>query len=381
MDALPHHVVTSLLTRYRAVIEHGGEAATKLIDGYNTLRLADAALAKLTLNEQYPTHPTQITILGPTQAGKSTLVNLILDTDSAGVSALAGYTVHAQGFAVNCSDAALEPLQSLMSPLQHTPLQALDKNALEHYALEQIPAGEKALVDSAVIWDSPDFDSIESSGYRAAVLQTAAISDVLILMVSKDKYADKTVWDMLALVRTLGKPLIVCINKLDAADEPTVLKSFEHRHRAQFNSAPPPIVTLPFTKRSTSAQEELPIALPADSRQALQHALQSALAEVDRSAQSAATEHFVQSHWQLWMEPVNMELAALADWRNTIDDALLDAEQTYVNRYLDDPRKYDTFNRALAELLTLLELPGLGQTLGKVRELATWPARTRATTG
>ena len=45
-----------------------------------------------------PEQPLQMTIVGPTQAGKSSLVNVLLNTGVAGVSPLAGYTVHPQGF-------------------------------------------------------------------------------------------------------------------------------------------------------------------------------------------------------------------------------------------------------------------------------------------
>jgi len=47
----------------------------------------------------------------------------------------------------------------------------------------------------------------------------------------------------------------------------------------------------------------------------------------------------------------------------------------YQRSYLDDPSKNDTFNRALAELLSLLEIPGLANTLSKTRSIVTWPAR------
>lgn len=374
---LPHRFIASLLSRYRSVLEQrNGQTDSTLVDSYNTLRLADAALDKVTLDNQHPQHPLQLAILGPTQAGKSTLVNLILDARSAGISALAGYTVHAQGFAVNCSAQALLPLEHLMSPLQRVPAQALDSAQLESYALEPVDSGPAALVSTAVVWDSPDFDSIESNGYRGAVLQAAAIADVLILMVSKDKYADKTVWDMLGLLRALGKPLLICINKLDATDEATVVSSFQQRHQTQFNSEAPALVVLPFVRHSgDDASADATVELPQSVRNSLHDALLAASEQADRSRHPAAAQAFIRLHWDTWMAPIHHELAAAASWRCAVDAALIDAETTYADRYLGDPRKYDTFNRALAELLTLLEIPGLAQTLAKTRNLVTWPAR------
>jgi len=70
------------------------------------------------------------------------------------------------------------------------------------------------------------------------------------------------------------------------------------------------------------------------------------------------------------------ELQALARWETLLESAVDEAETAYVQGYLEDPAKYDTFNRALAELLSLLEIPGLATTLAKTRNLVTWPART-----
>jgi len=39
-------------------------------------------------------------VVGPTQAGKSSLVNVLLNSNDAGVSPLAGYTIHLRVFAM-----------------------------------------------------------------------------------------------------------------------------------------------------------------------------------------------------------------------------------------------------------------------------------------
>ena len=48
--------------------------------------------------------PPQVAVLGPTQTGKSTLVNVLLGHAAAEVSPLAGFTVHPQGFWVGGAD-------------------------------------------------------------------------------------------------------------------------------------------------------------------------------------------------------------------------------------------------------------------------------------
>ena len=378
--------VATLLARYRAVIAHKSVESSKLVPGFNTLRLADAALDKLELNRAFPNHPPQIVILGPTQAGKSTLVNLLLDAPAAGISALAGFTVHAQGFAIDCPEAQLTTLEQVLHPLRRVPAAQLDPANLDYFALQSVTPGPTAMLASAVVWDSPDFDSIESAGYRGAVLQSAAIADLIILLVSKDKYADKSVWDMLAILRSLGKPLLICINKLDLHDEQTVLNSFRNRHQRQFGESAPTIITLPFIAKSIDTKpieknprefgQDATLIVPKLISASLQAAVQSSLQQMDRGAQSLAVNAFIDSHWAGWMEPVNDERAAAHNWRDAVKAAVDGAEVTYINRFLEDPQKYNTFNRALAELLTLLEIPGLAATLERTRHWVTWPART-----
>lgn len=388
--------VADLLARYERAITVGGENASDLIDGYNTLRLADAALDKQALNKNEPTHPLQFVILGPTQAGKSTLCNLLLDTNAAGISALAGYTVHAQGFATNVVEGQLGALTDLMLPLTRVTSSELRANDLDHFVLDIIKAGNNSLVDQGVVWDSPDFDSVEASGYRGAVLQAAAMADVLILMVSKDKYADKSVWDMLKLVKRLGKPLFVCINKLDERDRQTVIDSFKQRHQEQFNAAAPEIIALPFIRNDSPAPAPAPaptadnapdiattplsgteqaINIGAETRITLSAAIERSIEKIDRTGQNQHIAEFVQHHWPQWMAPIELESEAQDNWQKAVDDAIENAKERYATRYLNNPQKYDTFNKAIAELLTLLEIPGIAGTLSATRNVVTWPAR------
>ena len=374
MSDAESQLVSDLLERYARALEHGSQSE-QLVECHNTLRLADAALDKVSLNAEHPAHPTQIVILGPTQAGKSTLCNLLLDTDVAGISALAGFTVHAQGFATIQNPAALAPLETLMQPHIRVQAHELDNNNLNQYLLHSVSTGEHCLVQHAVVWDTPDFDSIESSGYRSAVLQAAAIADVLILMVSKDKYADKTVWDMLHLVRRLGKPLLVCINKLDEQDEETVVQSFQRRHTEQFNDDAPNIIALPFVGKNKGTNRDATVSMDARSVSNLNTFIDQASSQVNRSSHAEFVQGFIAHHLTHWMAPINLEQDSLNDWQQTVDSAIANAKQLYSSRYLDNPKKYDTFNKAIAELLTLLEIPGLAGTLTRTRKLVTWPAR------
>ena len=69
------------------------------------LLYAEAFIRKGQLLAAMPHFPLQLAVIGPTQAGKSSIVNLLLNESLAGVSPLAGYTVHPHGFCHGLSSA------------------------------------------------------------------------------------------------------------------------------------------------------------------------------------------------------------------------------------------------------------------------------------
>lgn len=369
---VPAKWIEQLLHRYARALTGVSTPDPDLLQAFHTLQLADAVRAKLRLLQSNPLHCQQLAVVGPTQSGKSSLVNTLLDSDAAGISALAGFTVHAQGYATGVSDEDLRAMSLLMEPMQRTPAAMLDAQQLDTYVLEKVTKGKQALVDTAVVWDTPDFDSIESNNYKRAVLRTMGFADLLILTVSKDKYGDKSVWDILALLHTLHQPLVICINKLDQADEQTILHAFKQRYQEQLDADIPTIVMLPFVRKTDSNNRliipDIPLAQLAD-------AIKNTNNTSDHTLIEKNLEAFINVHRSQWLTPLTDELQAQSEWSEFVDTIIDKAEDKYSEGYLNNPGKYDTFNRALAELLTLLEIPGIAPTLARTRQVVTWPAR------
>ncbi len=277
--------------------------------------------------------------------------------------------MHAQGFGVNLEEHQLQPIASVLEPMVRVSPEALRRETLNIYLLEPIQAGDAALIEQTVVWDSPDFDSIEAHGYRGAVLDTLALSDALILVVSKDKYGDRSVWDMLRLMLPLDKPITVLINKLNEHDKSTVLTSFEQRFNETFpNESPVSLVALPYTENQ---RPFTPTEL-----QRLAEAVQHSEHQHERHRLQPAVTRFIDQHWDRWIKPAIHEQSAEQLWQASVNKAIDNAFEQYQLRYLNDESRNDTFNRALAELLTLLEIPGIAATLQKTREVVTWPVRT-----
>lgn len=386
--------IVQLISRYQSILENASLSADEqeeMRGRLNSLRLAEAVIEKLDATRTHPGHPLQVGIVGPTQAGKSTLINLLLNSDHAGVSALAGYTVHAQGFSTGATtdNVALDQVLEQMFPgYERVQQPQLDAGNYRQYSLsdhghtDSQEGGQQSFNPSnqpMVVWDSPDFDSIESRGYRTAVLRVAALADVLIFVMSKDKYADRSVWDMMGLLAPLCKPTLHVINKLNPEDLQTVSDSFRQRYKENIDAKAqdktselaPDIVTLPYIRGLADNADMLQ---QAGAEELFQH-LGSAIDKCSRDTYQCDTARLIETHWQSWLEPVRREHRAHDEWNTRVDNEIAQAFLSYKESYIDEPQKYDTFNRAIAELLSLLEVPGLAGTLTTTRNVVTWPVR------
>ena len=362
--------VTLLRQRHECVLNASGQGpyARRLEDNLISLRLAEAFLEKSGINRVKPGHPVQIAVIGPTQSGKSSLVNLLLGEARAGVSPLAGFTVHSQGFPLNTGNLAWDWLEGYFRDYRRCPIDELPEGRYEFFTLDEALALPGHRLPPSIIWDTPDFDSVDATDYRTAVLRTAALADVILLVVSKDKYADQSVWDMMSLLEPLAQPRVVCLNKLNAASRDTLVRSLREKWRAARRDEPPQAVVLPWIDDPHGA-------FPEHEGTALLGMLAETCTKVDRRGAEKQARRLIAVHWQDWLAPIRQELSARTEWEGLLDSAMNEAMAIYRRDFLDHPHHYETFQRALAELLTLLEIPGLAGGMVAARKLITWPVR------
>ncbi len=368
-----------LKQRYASVLAAlGDEEETRrreLRNGFQSLAFAEAFLEKGELNRAHPKHPWQLAVLGPTQVGKSSVVNWLLGERRAEVSPLAGFTVQPQGFAVGVQAADLAGIEDYFHDYQRCSRAELPAGRYDCYALEDLPPGARGPLRGAVVWDTPDFDSVDAEDYRQAVLRVAALADAVVLVLSKDKYADLSVWEFMALLEPLGQPVLVCLNKADPASSPALAASLRNKWRAVRQDPPPPIVALPYLEEGSLAGLD-------SQRAELLAGLEHARHADPRRHHRDQARRLLAVHWQAWLAPVQAEHAQIAAWRDLVEDAVRDSLKLYQRDCLDRPQHYyEAFQRALAELLTLLEIPGLGGALVAARRAVTWPVRQLAKLG
>ncbi|RLA25556.1 MAG: GTP-binding protein [Gammaproteobacteria bacterium] len=325
------------------------------------LMLIESFLYKEQLTEQQAL-PINIAVIGPTQSGKSTLVNLLLNQESAGVSPLAGYTVHPQGFAVGLHDQALSGVSQYFSGFQQVQQVSLSPEKYACYSLTHIISEN---IPACILWDTPDFDSIDAQSYQEGVLKTLALADVLVLVVSKEKYADQSVWDTMSILEPLNQPVLVVINKLVEDSQSIVVDSFKERWQQVRSDKLPGIMPILFSKGDI-----------ANDRQAvLVRLLDNNIRLVKRKKYDIAATNFIKKYWQSWLAPVRSEQEAQVLWQLIIAREVNEALEDYQRDYLNHPHHYDTFQNAMAKLLTLLEVPGLAHVIAQSRKILAWPLR------
>uniref|UniRef100_UPI0015C5CD8E GTPase n=1 Tax=Crenothrix polyspora TaxID=360316 RepID=UPI0015C5CD8E len=235
--------------RYQSVITQLGDESTKTIyqQRMDQLLLAEAFIRKGELIDSAPKNPLQIAVVGPTQAGKSSLVNVLLNTTATGVSPLAGYTVHPHGFCNGVKLIDCTGLQRYFGRFQQLQHWQLNKDRHDCYSLAESSGISKQLPNS-VLWDTPDFDSIDSSSYREGVIRTIALADIVILVVSKEKYADQSVWELMSTLEYLHQPTLICLNKLNEGSESLLINSLQQKWQQARTDAFPEVVPLYYQK-------------------------------------------------------------------------------------------------------------------------------------
>ncbi|MGR9106484.1 MAG: GTPase, partial [Gammaproteobacteria bacterium] len=235
--------VRLLKRRYQSILSHTGTLVPLDSHGkeiLSSLCLGEAFLEKGDLLKRYPTLPTQIAVIGPTQAGKSSVVNLLLGGNFAEISPLAGFTTFPQGFALGLNDLDNLAIEDFFQGYRRiaSAERAASPNGV--FSLSCVPGEEQPLFGSLVVWDTPDFDSIHSANYYNSLLKAIALADVVLLVVSKDKYADQTVWNILGLIESLRQPMVIVLNKIAPENCSAVIQSFREKWQSSRSDPMPP---------------------------------------------------------------------------------------------------------------------------------------------
>ena len=347
-----------------------------------TLALAQNALRRLSLCRSEKEVPLQLVVIGPTQVGKSTLTNLLLQQDLAESNAEAGFTVHCQGFHVvdEIKDRYAGEdnwASEYFGELLHSPQRQLDRQILGEYSLQETksdPASASdypALFHDTVIWDTPDFDSIRSFDYRTPLVKAISLADLIVFVVSMEKYADKTVWTMLELLASLRLPVVMVMNKTPVQFRDELTASLEKKFTAALpqHELPPIRFIGEFPNRNITDAD------PGEIRE-LQQITNTQLQRASPEEVHKNTLGFLKEHWSSWTTSLAAEHRLQREYSLLVEKTAAETTQRYKKEYIDSDRHREVIQLALSELLVLLEVPGMAKPLSKIRSVVTWPVRT-----
>jgi len=369
--------IDQLVQHHRSL---ASESDDELGASATSLTIAQALLTKLQVIRQASASassgkfPAQLVVIGPTQAGKSSAVNWLLGRELAESNAQAGFTVHCQGFHVltnNLSDNNNDNgwADQFFSGLQRADLTSLDRQVLTEYSLQQVNAPESVFADT-VVWDTPDFDSMRSNHYRTPLLRAIAIADLVVLVVSKEKYADRTVWSLLDLLVDMRVPVVLLMNKTDESVRAELEASMQQKFTAAFkDTAMPPLhFVSDYRAEVDSAGASIDVS-------ELRDAVRQHLKVPDEKHLQEDAVHFLKAHWQEWTAGLQSNYRVQRDYEVMVNRLSDDLVQRYQKEYIDSDRHKEVLQLALSELLVLLEIPIMAKSLGKVRSAVTWPVR------
>ena len=329
----------------------------------DALSLVLAALYKL---NQPGEKVLQVAVLGPTQAGKSTLVNALCAREVTSVSALAGHTRHARGAAFAVTPAWVDWLDEALQPAHRVAGEALDAARLDQYSLVEFaqPLPESLPNQpAAIIWDTPDFDSLTAQSYRRAVLRVAGLADLIILIASRDKYGDMAVWQTLASLRPLKRRGLLVINKVAEGQWQELSAHITSTQDKRFGEQAYALAHIP----------QVAVGAAVDANDLLR-----AMGEINAVETSQLVDginELCEQHWAAWTAPLVAECDCVQEWQNRLEHSREAFLLAYRRDYLADVDRYDTFARLVARLLVMLEIPLIARTMGSVRRVVTWPVR------
>ncbi len=380
-SAFLHELIVRLIKYYHAIAPEllSPEKSDILKYSDSSHRILSLKLAEILLRDsQIPvishTRPLQVAVIGPTQTGKSTFINLILNKNVAEASPLAGFTKHPHAIALNGHANKpdwLIPFFSDWECIQYESETTENKNYF-YYSSIDFPESQDVISEEIVIWDTPDFDSLSAHNYRQGFLEAAALADAFIVLLTPEKYSDRSAWDTLQFLLELKRPVLICLNKVTQESE-EILRTALLDKISKLQSEESQITTVVFPKlQKIDSFQDISSTQPGVT---LQKQFYNLISQIKRPQRLEGSLNFINNHWDNWFKAVTEEHEASDTWNHEIDTLADNALTLYNTSFLDHPQRFDTFKRALIELLYLLEIPFLASALSNFRQLITWPVR------
>lgn len=338
--------------------------------------------------------PVHVAMLGMTNNGKSTVLNLLLGTPAAGMNALARFTQHPEAYySGELGHKWLDDYPSRFDSYQryenrHPPTQTAAeletsgyRKAFAIHQFEHVTADRHAEPSSqqVVFWDAPDFSTEEGQLWLVAVLDAVAIADLVIFVVTEQAYADDRGLKLWRMISASGVAVQVIANRWSQSFP---LNDLRDKLGTAWQGPPeerhlPRLVRLPNVD-APRADERLKILFETEEVQELRESIGDSLVEERTELKSRALRgavQFLRTRWPDLVRPLQQEVQLVQSWQEKVKQS---AQKALFKRYREEylqSDQYKEFNLALLKLMDLLEVPVVGQALKVTQQAVALPMK------
>jgi hypothetical protein len=345
------------------------------------LRLA-AALVRNCIGpflDDQPSTPLHVVVVGGAGAGKSTVANMLSGATLAEANTQAGYTRHPIAYTSMSGPINWAAHLGFLGPLtrltQPSPA-SLDEDV---YQVRRIPADPSTfdLLKDFVVWDCPDMTTWAAQGYIPRLIEASALADVIVYVASDERYNDEMPTQFLQLLLQTGKPVVCCLVKMREADVEALVAHF---HKEVLANLPDGlgrgvVCTLPIPFL-TPQQLADPVREASRYRIPLvnQVAVLGSPPLIARKRAVVGATRYLTKHQEQLLDVARPDVQALQTWQMLVQSGQSELDQRYQREYLTS-EKFRGFDEALVRLMSLLDLPGVGQLLSVTLSAVRWPYR------
>lgn len=351
---------------------HVGQAANA-----GRLRLA-AALVRNCIGpflDGQAASPLHVAVVGGAGAGKSTVANMLTGVAVAESNPQAGFTRHPVAYTGVNGTAGWTGHVGFLGRLQRLSQPSPSSLDADVYQVRPVTnnVDGTTLLKQFVVWDCPDMTTWAATGYVPRLLEVAALADVVVYVASDERYNDEVPTQFLELLLLAGKPVVVCLVKMKEADTSPLVAHFREEVLSRMPGGTVPCLAVPHLSPAELAD---PARLPPKYRIPLlnQVAVFGDPPEPSRRRTVRRATTYLSNAQEQLLGVAREDVAALGQWRELVEAGRVEFDNRYRREYLSG-EKFRRFDEALVRLIDLLELPGVGKTVGNILWVVRTPYR------
>src|SRR5262249_40085621 len=135
-----------------------------------------------------------------------------------------------------------------LEPLRRLPESGPANLDEDVYQVRRVPQDSMSagLLKDFVIWDCPDMTTWAATGYVPRLLEIAGLADVIVYVASDERYNDEVPTQFLHLLLLTGKPVVICLLKMQEADAPAIVAHFQRDVLGRFSHETLACLAIPF---------------------------------------------------------------------------------------------------------------------------------------